>query len=121
MAKKLKIPKTIAGVKVPKQLRGKKKTHEKELAAAALIAVAGTLLSNKKVRKTLADTSIKVAKSGAKAAGKARDEAKKVASRAQDEAKKAASKIAAQIGKAASKSTPVRPVAARVKAVVKKT
>ena len=109
MAKKLKIPKTIAGVKVPKQLRGKKKTHEKELAAAALIAVAGTLLSNKKVRKTLSDASVKVAKSGAKAAGKARDEAKK-----------AANKIAARIGKAAKATTaPVRPVAARA-SVVKK-
>lgn len=111
MAKKIKVPKTIAGVKVPKQLRGKKKTHEKELAAAALIAVAGTLLSNKKVRKTLADTSVKVAKKGAKVAGKARDEAKK-----------AAEKIAARVGKAAAKTqtTPVRPVAAR-STVVKKT
>ncbi|HWA23489.1 MAG TPA: hypothetical protein VG735_13930 [Caulobacterales bacterium] len=111
MAKKLKIPKTIAGVKVPKQLRGKKKTHEKELAAAALIAVAGTLLSSKKVRKSLADTSIKVAKSGRKAAGKARDEAKK-----------AAEKIAARVSKMATKTQarPVRPVAARAAPAVKK-
>jgi hypothetical protein len=110
MANKLKVPKKIAGVKVPKQLRGKKKTHEKELAAAALIAVAGTLLSNKKVRKSLADTGAKVAKQGAKAAGKARDGAKK-----------AAEKIAARISKATSKtSSAVRPVAARAAPAVKK-
>jgi hypothetical protein len=71
---KLKVPKVIAGVRVPKRLRrAKKGIGQRELAAAALIAVAGALLSNKKVRKSLIEASQKAAKESGKVALKARD------------------------------------------------
>jgi hypothetical protein len=80
MAKKFKVPKKIAGVKVPKQLR-RSEHHpgQRELAAAALIAVAGALLGNKKVRAKLAEVGEKAAKEGSKAATKAAAKARSVA------------------------------------------
>ncbi|MGE3304082.1 MAG: hypothetical protein AB7M12_13330 [Hyphomonadaceae bacterium] len=95
---KLKVPKKIAGVKVPKKLRGRDPgPGQRELAAAALIAVAGALLSNKKVRKTLVETSGKVAKQGVKAAGKARDTAADLSRYAIDAAGAAADRIATRV------------------------
>lgn len=95
MAKKLKVPKKIAGVKVPKQLRGKDHgPGTREIAAAALIAVAGALLSNKKVRKTLADVGTKAAKEGAKAAKKASVAAKDLTTHAIEAAEQAARRVA---------------------------
>jgi hypothetical protein len=95
MAKKFKVPKKIAGVKVPKQLR--RDDHHpghRELAAAALIAVAGALLSNKKVRSTLAAAGEKAAKEGAKAANKAATKARSVAKDATRSALEAAESTA---------------------------
>jgi hypothetical protein len=108
MAKKLKVPKKIAGVKVPKQLRGSNHgPGQRELAAAALIAVAGALLSNKKVRKTLADAGTRAAKEGAKAAKKASVAAKDLTHHAIEAAEQAARRVA--------KSEPVRAVETAVR------
>jgi hypothetical protein len=101
MAKKLKVPKKIAGVKVPKQLRGKKHgPGQRELAAAALIAVAGALLSNKKVRAKLADVGDKAAKEGVKAAGKAGKAAKEATRHAIEAAESTAKSLAAKLAPA---------------------
>lgn len=97
MAKKLKVPKKIAGVKVPKQLRGKSNSGQRELAAAALIAVAGALLSNKKVRAALADVGDKAAKEGQKAAAKARTAAKDATRHAIEAAEATAKRLAAKL------------------------
>jgi hypothetical protein len=101
MAKKLKVPKKIAGVKVPKQLRGKNHSGQRELAAAALIAVAGALLSNKKVRTTLADVGGKAAKEGRKAAAKAGAAAKDATRHAIEAAEVTAKRLAAKLDKEA--------------------
>jgi arabinose-5-phosphate isomerase len=95
MAKKLKVPKKIAGVKVPKQLRGNRHgPGQRELAAAALIAVAGALLSNKKVRKSLAEAGTKAAEEGVRAARKASVAAKEITREAIDAAESAARRVA---------------------------
>jgi hypothetical protein len=98
MAKKLKVPKKIAGVKVPKQLRGKSQSAgQRELAAAALIAVAGALLTNKKVRAALADVGDKAAKQGQKAATKARAAAKDATRHALEAAEATTKRLAAKL------------------------
>lgn len=106
MAKKLKVPKKIAGVKVPKQLRGNNHgPGQRELAAAALIAVAAGLLSNKKVREKLAEVGDKAAREGGKlanqAASKARNAAKDATRTALEAAEATTKRLASKLSDAA--------------------
>jgi hypothetical protein len=82
MAKALKIPKKIAGMKVPKQLRKSGKSLTKMLdspigrqaLAAALTAAAGVLAgSNKTVREGIGEAGSAVAQTGSGAAGLVRE------------------------------------------------
>lgn len=77
MAKAFKLPKKIGGVKVPKHLRKSSKSLAgflssplgREVAAAALTAMAGALVGNKQAREAVADTGRDVGYAGTKAAG----------------------------------------------------
>ncbi len=87
MAKGFKLPKKIGGVKVPRHLRKSSRSLAgflasplgRELAAAALTAMAGVLAGNKQAREAVADTGRDMAHTGGKAAGAAGSVARTVA------------------------------------------
>jgi hypothetical protein len=99
--KKLKLPKKIAGVKVPKELRKKankairiaENPAARELALMALGAAAAALAENKKVRRSAQDAAASARANAEDAMEEAREQARAAAETAREEAGEAAETV----------------------------